>query len=90
MLEVLTHFDTWAGRFNLPKRKEDLLNSFKKHGINLEYGGIITSLLSGSPSKESLSLPSERKKIEAIYQRVLNHLEGIVAASDNSNLFPCE
>ena len=90
VLGVLRQFDTWAGRFNLPKKREDLSDAVKKHGINLEYGLIITPLLSGSPSKESLSVPSERKKIDALYQRVLSHLEGIIAASDNPNLFPCE
>lgn len=89
MLQVLTHFATWAGRFNLPKKKEDFSNTFSKHGLNLAYGIIITPLLSGKPSEERLSVPSERKKIEVLYQRLLNHLDDSLARSGKPNRFPC-
>jgi hypothetical protein len=90
VLQVLTHFATWAGRFNLPKRKEDFSNVFSKHGLNLTYGIIITPLLSGKPSEERLSVLSEREKIEALYQRLLSHLDDNLAGSGKPNRFPCE
>jgi hypothetical protein len=73
LLSILTHAAKWAGRFNLPRRSEDLVDVVEQHGLFMGYGLSISPLLSKGGQAEPGELRTEREKITALYERLYAH-----------------
>jgi hypothetical protein len=69
LLDILTHFAIWAGRYNLPKDERRLVAAFLKHGLHAEAGLSVPSR-SGSTPEQREQMRSEREKIKSLYERL--------------------
>jgi hypothetical protein len=82
LLSILTHAAKWAGRFNLPRRSEDLVDVVEQHGLFMGYGLSISPLLSKGGQPEPGELRTEREKINALYERLYAHFLTVSRLND--------
>jgi hypothetical protein len=76
LLDILTHFAIWAGRYNLPKDEKRLFTAFMKHGLHEEAGLSVPSR-SGDILEQCEQVKSLRREIELLYEQLLSFLDAI-------------